>query len=491
MGSKYAVNTAHSFLQLPEITLGIYNCWDSYQTAKLVHPLLNELQSRGNLDYATQVMEPLQTAVINMQARGLLLDKEALRAYRKQVLCDLDDTDRIILAADPTGELRKRTPKYPNSIGSPKKLGNFLFNTLGLKPPKKTETGLDSTDQETLYRILRNLRKKDEPHRPILLALFHRSRLRTILQRYLNLETDQDGRVRAKVKMYGTKTWRFAYAEPALQQFPPEARHVFKAAEGHTFCQADFSQLESRILAYLSSDRPLIEVFLSNGDIHKQNGSDLFGVELSEVTEAQRYYSKGWFYQLQYGGAADSMKSKTYCPCPVCEAVFPPTMVLKQKEMKAMGERWFTLHPAVIEFQEQTARFIRKHHYYQSPLGGRRWIAKPWGPELEREAKNLPMQFGGALLMNQRQVALDRKEAPIVFQMHDSFLLEVPTEEVDFWAEMVQTIMEAPVDGLGGVSIPADIKVGKDWGNLEKWQGPTSTQATQTVAGNGRAGDTG
>ena len=81
MGSKYAVNTNHLFLQLPERTLGVYNCWDSYNTARLVHPLLSELKLRGNLQYATEIMEPLQTAVINMQARGLLLDKDALRTY--------------------------------------------------------------------------------------------------------------------------------------------------------------------------------------------------------------------------------------------------------------------------------------------------------------------------------------------------------------------------------------------------------------------------
>ena len=141
--------------------------------------------------------------------------------------------------------------------------------------------------------------------------------------------------------------------------------------------------------------------------------------------------------------------------------------------MKEAGERWFKLHPAVPKFQEETASFIRKHHYYQSPMGGRRWIAKPWGPELERETKNLPMQFGGALLMNQRQVALDRLGAPIVFQMHDSFLLEVPDGEVDFWADLVQTIMEGPIEGLGGVSIPVDVKVGKSWGDLASWNRPT------------------
>ena len=84
--------------------------------------------------------------------------------------------------------------------------------------------------------------------------------------------------------------------------------------------------------------------------------------------------------------------------------------------------------------------------------------------------------------MNQRQVALDGKGAPIIFQMHDSFLLEVPTGEVDYWAEMVQTIMEAPIEGLGGVSIPVDVKVGQTWGDLEKWRTSSGIQKTSGVS---------
>ncbi len=475
MASKYAVNTNHLFLRLPDETLGIYNCWDSYRTAQLVKPLMDELKHRKNYQYAMEIMEPLQTAVINMQARGMLLDSDALRAYRKKVKDELDDTDHVILQADPTGELRKSTPKNPNSIGSPKKLGRFLFETLGLKPMKKTDTGMSSTDQESLYRILRTLRKKDLQNKPVIEALFHRSRLRTIYQRYLNLEPDPDGRVRAQVKMYGTKTWRFAYAEPALQQFPPEARHVFIPAQGKTFLQVDYSQLEARILAYLSGDSPSIMVFESGGDVHVQNAADLFALEPGEVNKPFRNFAKTFLYGISYGGDTETMKTKLFCPCSRCEAFVPPTLTLKRAELKEAGDRWFRIHKAVPEFQEATARLIRKNHYYESPLGARRWIAKPWGAELERETKNLPMQFGGALLMNQRQAALDRLSCPIVFQMHDSFLLEVPMNEVNHWAEVVKGVMEAPVPGLG-TGIPVDIEVGENWasdelplGKMTKW----------------------
>ncbi len=274
------------------------------------------------------------------------------------------------------------------------------------------------------------------------------------------------------VKMYGTKTMRFSYSEPALQQFPPEARHVFVSAEGNSLLQIDFSQLEARELAYFSGDTPSIQVFESDGDVHKQNASELFDIPPEEVSKPHRNFAKTFLYGLSYGGSVETMKTKLFCPCPKCEKSVPPTLALKRADMKDAETRWSRIHHRVREFQEETAKGVRNRHYYESPMGARRWIAKPWGAELDRELKNLPMQFGGALLMNQRQVALDRLSCPIILQMHDSFLLEVPDSEVDSWAETVKGVMEAPVDGLGGVSIPVDIEVGKNWGNLTKWSPP-------------------
>jgi DNA polymerase I-like protein with 3'-5' exonuclease and polymerase domains len=117
MPGKFAVNTSHAFLQLEDEVLGRYNAWDTHNTASLVRPLMEEIRRRGNWDYYTQVMEPLQYAVLDMQRRGLLLDRDSLNAYRKQVRGELNECDRTILEADPTGELAEPTQKYPNGIG--------------------------------------------------------------------------------------------------------------------------------------------------------------------------------------------------------------------------------------------------------------------------------------------------------------------------------------------------------------------------------------
>jgi len=472
VGSKYAANTDHAFLKLPDRALGIYNSHDSYWTARLLKPLFHELERRHQLKYFTDWVEPLQLAVLDMQSRGLLLDRRALNQYRKEVRNELRETDSQILAADPTGDLSKPTAKYPNGIGSPKRLGAFLFEVLGLKPPKKTDTGLDSTDQETLYRLLRDLRKKDVGQRPILEALFHRSRLKTISQRYLDLEADHDGRVRARVKMYGTKTFRFAYAEPALQQFPKEIRHLFVSSNRHVFLSVDFSQLEARILAILAGDRQALGVFQKEGgDVHRSNAQDLFGCEARAVTEGHRNFAKAFLYGISYGGHAETMKTKLYCPCPKCRDSVPPTLELKKAEIQRASDRRYDQHPAVTQFHRDLTRGVRDNHYWESPLGARRYLAKPWGHDLEREVKNLPMQFTAALLMNRAQVRLHKVKAPIILQHHDSFLLECLENKVEKWAHRAKAVMEAPVPELGGVSFPISVEVGPSWGQMTKWQG--------------------
>jgi DNA polymerase-1 len=476
MASKYAANTDHAFLKLTNSLLGIYNLHDCHETAKLVHPLLQELTDNGQLPYYLNNIEPLQRPVIAMAKRGLLVDKQTLRETRMRIAKELEETDAVVVQADPTGRLGVPTGRSPNSIGSTKVLREFLFSTLGLRASKKTETELDSTDQEALFRILRDLRKRDELSRPILEALFHRSRLRTLFQRYLTFDIDPDGRVRAQVKMHGTKTWRFAYAKPALQQFPQELWSVFRAKPGHLFLAADYSQLEAKLLAYLSGDSESIGVFESGGDVHTENAIDLLGElpldEGGKAPKPERGFAKTFLYGLSYGGAVETMKMKLFCPCPRCEAQVPPVFKLSPVKMKAAERRWFQKHHAVRKFQRDTAEFIRRHNYYESPVaeGARRYFAAPWSKDLDREAKNLPMQFGGAIIMNASQVRLHAIGAPIVLQRHDEFMLEIPSSPgrvVDQWVADVRGIMEEPIVGLGGVSFNVDVEAGESWGELK------------------------
>lgn len=460
--SKFAVNTNNKFLKLPNYVLGVYNAWDAHNTARLVKPLIDQLKRNQQWEFYVSHVEPLQEAVVAMSRRGILLDKDARIKYRKSLRDELYECDSYLVAAN-------GNPKFdPNSD---MQVAKWLFSArpdgLGLKVAKLTDKSKKpSVDQESLTRVLRGLRKMDAHALPVLHALFHRSRIATILDRYMKIEAGFDGRVRPRVKMAKAKTTRFAYADPALQQFPPEARIMFVAKPGHVFLSVDYSQLEAQLLARFANDIKSVEVFDSGGDVHRDNASDLFIKPPPSISDAERNYSKSFLYRISYGGEG-SEKEKTFCPCERwgCGAKLPDTLKLTRAQKLEAETRWFAKHHAVRVYQRDLCDQVKRFHFYDHPLGGRRYFTSTWGAELERELKNEPMQRGGAILMARAQIALHYEyDAPIILQMHDEFILEVPEHELPMWVKRVQEIMERPVGELGGAIIRTDAEWGYNWG---------------------------
>ena len=468
---KYTGNTDNKFLRLTDDTIGVYNAWDSYNTARLVAPLLAEITHNKQLAHYEAHVEPLQTAVVNMQARGMLLGREAKALYRRKLRRELDEVDEHL------GRWHYESTGVSGfSPNSPKQVAAHLFGPreaggLGLLPGKTTGTGAYSTDQEALTAILRKLRKKDEHAREFLHALFHRSRLQTIDERYLDFDVSPDGRVRSQVKMAKAKTMRLAYQSPPLQQFVPEIRHIFVARPGHVFLSRDYSQLEAKLVAYMSCDQPSINVFESGGDVHTANAIDLFNTDV--ISKPMRDYAKSYLYKIIYGGAG-SEKERTSCPCVQwgCAGKQPGVVELKRADKLAMERRWFALHPAVQVFQRELIDKVKRTHYYEHPLGGRRYFTAPMSAQLEREIMNFPFQYGSAVLMARAQISLDKQDAPIVLQMHDEFLLEIPERQVQHWDILTKVIMEKPVEEFGGVSFSTDLAVGKNWGPYDATNNP-------------------
>lgn len=476
--SQYQGNTAHKFLQLPNGTIFRYNAWDTRATAELFFSLRNELRDVGTKQWAyyQKWVQPLQGAVADMTRRGLLLDRTSKANLQRKVTREVGATDQQIRAwADGVGF--SYTDKFPNA---PPQVAKLLFEHLGLRGGKRTDKGQWSSDQEALTRALRDLRKRDEPARELLHWLFHRSRLRTVRERYFKLPVGPDGRVRPRVKMTGTKTFRYAYAEPPIQQYPPEIRQVFVAQPGHVLIQIDYKQLEAFILAILSGDEVSLAVFADpKGDVHSQNAQDLFGYDeaqwaaLGPQKKPSRNFAKSFLYGLSYGGKAETMKAKLYCPCPKCAHLVPQTVELTRPKIAEAEARWFQAHPAVPKWQRELCDAIKRAHFYESPFGLRRWLSQPWGAELERQVKNLPMQMNAALLMNRNQVRLFQElKAPICIQMHDAFVFEVPEPEALSFIEAARGIMEDSVPELGGRSFRTDVEVGENWGAYHKDDNP-------------------
>lgn len=488
--SRYSGNTDNKFLQLNNTTLGVYNAWDTYNTARLALELLGDLKTQGHLAYYLGHVEELQDSVLAMQDRGLLLDRERRLRARRDLRLELSQTDRGIATAR-SGPVAggARVPTSTFNPNSDDQVRRWLFEELDLRWRVKTDGGLPSVSLEALTWVLQNLRQRDEVHRPVLELLFHRSRLQTLLERYLDLEPGPDGRVRARVRMCGPKTFRFAYSEPALQQFPPELRHIFVAAPGYTFVEGDKSQLEARLLAHMSNDEASLAVFATGGDVHVANACDLFGWTPAQwptldpqIRAAARNFAKSFLYGISYGGAAETMKTKAYCPCPRCVDKVPPVLQLTRPQIREAENRWFLRHQPVRRFQERNGEEVRRTHHYAHPFGPRRRFLVPWGPELDRELKNLPMQMGGAVLMARDQIALHAMGAPIVLQMHDSFLLEVPEDDAAHWALVLQATMERPILELDGAPVvPTDIKCGSNWGGHHPQHNPTGMKRLEAL----------
>jgi len=504
------VISSHKWLQLPDTTLATYNCWDTYTTARLTGAIKAELADNHQLEYFTNTYWPLVPAVMAMAQRGLHVDTTALRDYRTEVEAQLKESDAAIRsyyrdtvdlsdveaflderwAALVSGGLKrsrkiitKAKAKWINdrqhfNIDSPPQVAKWLYEDLGLKGYMDTDGGKPSVKLESLDRVLRRFRKKDEPHREALLHLFHRSRLQTIKERYLRLPLDPDGRVRPSIKMYGTETGRLAYADPPLQQWPKEARHVFKARGGSVFLSVDYSQLEARILAYLADDQASIRVFEAGGDVHASNARDLFGWSVEEwadlapeVREGARNYAKTFLYGISYGGAPETMKTKTYCPCPKCVLGVPPTRLLNRAEVKRTSERWFYLHRPVLDWRRSVVqRVAGKYgtHSYTTPLGRKRYFFAPW-PIVQREIYNFPMQALASEIVDRATKAVHYElAAPLVLQMHDELVFEVLEADLMRWAQAVKGIMERPVVELKGVVFPTEAASGPNLRDLKQ-----------------------
>lgn len=473
--SQYTGNTDHKFAKLPNALHHLYNLHDAYWTAGLLPVLIDQLKAPRHGDqwkWYEEVIDPLQHAVLDMQERGLLVDKQARSKFRLDMRRELSATDQAIRA-----EAKRlgfsHTDKFPNSKDQ---VARLLYDHIELKSHKKTDTGRPSADQDALLRTLRNFRKKDEPYRELVHNLCHRSRLSTMLQRYTQFDIDPDGRVRPVVKMAHAKTWRFALAEPALHQFPPETRHYFTATPGTMLLSRDFSQVEARVLAILANDEVSLNAFAHGLDIHIENAKDFFQLTdrnlltmSPEAKDRTKGSSKSMLYRLQYGGEGATDRMKTYCPCPKCVDKVPPILDMKRGELLAAEERWFSRHPAVRTYHNELISTVSRKGYYETPFGVRRFFSQPWGNDFKRELKNVPMQTNTALMMNRKQVKLWRMGAPILMQKHDELILEVPDTPgrlVDQWDADLKGVMEEPVPELNDYSFPTEGSQGYNWAEL-------------------------
>jgi DNA polymerase I-like protein with 3'-5' exonuclease and polymerase domains len=499
-------------LKLGDEVIGRYNSYDTWTTARLAQHLLGQLESHHQLPFYKAEIEPVIPAILALGRHGLLIDQGERTRLRRSFRAEVHTQDQLLATAagHPYTDPYEKPPKVWFNPNSDTQVRRWLFGgdkttapsgaavlvakgvevqCLGLKPAGKTEGGQWSVDLTNLVRVVRDLRKGDEPVRPILYALCHRTRY-VKLDEYLDFDIDSDGRVRPTWKLHGTKSFRLAVANPPIHSWAEELRSMVVAAPGYVLVKADLMAVEARMAAYLSDDKLDIAVYERSTvdrpykhhpgwDIHSALVLECFP-ELTEplwagMTNQQREPYRNTaktirFGTLLYGGAPETAQTKVFCPCPLCADKTPPTIDLTPTRKRAIVDRWMSRHQAFVRWRSNLLRpFEGPHATYclRMPIAGWPvWFFQPMGGELQRELFNRPIQMAANLLKLRALRRLHAKGMPILIDHHDALVAEVPLSCENWAKSTFVECMTQPVEELGGVRFPVDVASGPTWADL-------------------------
>ncbi|WPX07589.1 DNA polymerase I [Anaerocellum danielii] len=392
---------------------------------------------------------PLIPILYEMEKTGFKVDRDALLQYTKEIESKILKLERQIYQI--AGEWF--------NINSPKQLSYILFEKLRLPVIKKTKTGY-STDAEVLEELF-------DKHEIVPLILDYRMYtkiLTTYCQGLLQAINPSSGRVHTTFIQTGTATGRLASSDPNLQNIPVKydegklIRKVFIPEEGHVLIDADYSQIELRILAHVSEDERLINAFKNNVDIHSQTAAEVFGVDIANVTPEMRSQAKAVNFGIVYGisdyGLARDVK-------------------ISRKEAAEFINKYFERYPKVKEYLDNTVKFARDNGFVLTLFNRKRYIKdiKSTSRNLrgyaERIAMNSPIQGSAADIMKLAMIKVYKRlkennlRSKIILQVHDELLIEAPYEEKDIVKEIVKREMENAV--ALKVPLVVEVKEGLNW----------------------------
>ncbi|WP_251448978.1 DNA polymerase I [Vermiculatibacterium agrestimuris] len=395
---------------------------------------------------------PLCPVLAEMERAGVLVDRRALAQFGEM----LDER----LKADEAAIYALAGEQF--NINSTQQLGHILFDKLGLPPVKKTKTGY-STNAE----VLEKLRGQ---HDIIDLILEYRqyAKLKSTYVDGLDKVIEEDGRIRTSFQNTVTATGRLSSTEPNLQNIPvrtelgAKLRYMFVAAAGNVLVDADYSQIELRLLAHIAGDTAMQAAFLSGEDVHTATAAQVFGVDTKDVTHEMRRRAKAVNFGIVYGISAFSLSEDIHVPV---------------YEAKEYMERYLTTFDGVAGYQTRIVEEAKDRGYVTTLMGRRRWL-----PELkssnynlrafgERVALNMPIQGTAAdvikLAMIRVRNAMKQAglKAKLILQVHDELIVECPEEE----AEQVKTLLSREMEDAVHYAVPlrADAAVGKSWGEAK------------------------
>ena len=419
------------------------------QSVWALQPVLHEkMDAQAMLPLYTDVELPLCPVLARMEQAGFLVDRKALYDFGESLTSSIEQLQQSIWAL--AGE--------PFNIQSPKQLGSVLFERLMLPAGKKTKTGWS-----TNAAVLDKLRGKH----PIIEQILDYRTLTKLKSTYadgLLKEISADGRIHTNFQMTVTATGRLSSTEPNLQNIPvrrelgAQIRRMFVASPGKVLVDADYSQIELRLLAHIANDETMIAAFRSGEDIHAVTASQVFGVPLAEVTPLQRSHAKAVNFGIVYGISAFSLAQDI--------GVF-------QSEAKAYMDSYFAKYHGVRAYMTRVVEQAKADGYVTTLFGRRRDL-----PELkssnfnlrsfgERVALNMPIQGTAADIIKAAMVRVDARmraeklQARLLLQVHDELIVECPAAE----AETVKAILVDEMEHVVDYRVPllVDAKIGASW----------------------------
>ncbi len=415
---------------------------------RALHPLV---AADAKLEHIyTHVEMPVREVLFRMERNGILIDANLLAQQSREL------GERVMALEQQAHQLAGQ----PFNLGSPKQLGEILFQRMNLPVVKKTATGQPSTDEEVLQELA-----ADYPLPKILLEHRSMSKLKsTYTDKLPQMVNASTGRVHTTFSQATAVTGRLASNDPNLQNIPVRTaegrriREAFIAPPDHVLVSADYSQIELRIMAHLSEDPALLRAFHEGRDIHRATAGEIFGVKPEEVTTDQRRYIKAVNFGLIYGMGAFGLAQQ---------------LSIERGAAQQFIDKYFARYPGVAEYMRRTREVAREQGYVETVFGRRLWlpdIKAAGGPRragAERAAINAPMQGTAADLIKLAMIAvqgwLDREKlaTKLVLQVHDELVLEVPASEV----ERVQRELPGLMNSVASLRVPlvVDVGTGANW----------------------------
>lgn len=410
--------------------------------------LWEKLHEQGMYGVLADIELPLAEVLSSMELNGIRLDTAALHRFGEELLPEIAGLEQDIFKA----------AGHEFNIGSPKQLSVVLFEELGLPAGKKRKTGY-STDADTLEG-LRDMH-------PIIPLIFEYRTLTKLYNTYvkgLEAAVSPDGRMHTTFKQTETRTGRISSAEPNIQNIPVRTeigrnfRKFFVADEGKLLADADYSQIELRVLASLSGDKAMIKTFCEGGDIHTETAASVLGLPPEWITPEQRRSAKAVNFGIVYGIGAFSLAKD---------------INVSVAEAKRYIDDYLTHYSGVREYMENVTKSAEKDGWAVTMFGRKRFI-----PEIlstnktvkalgKRIAMNTPIQGTAADIIKIAMVRVYRRlkaelpEAKLILQVHDELIVEAPEELADKAAQILTEEMQGAVKLA--VPLTADAKEGKSW----------------------------